>query len=204
MSSLSVEETIITVPSGSALGVEADSIDVREVNCTDLNATGATSLGTVTIETLALDAAQTKYVTWDSTTKALSYNSVSVSSGSLTLNSVYTIDAQGNASTTGAVTGNLLTISTTSNTAYMFSLKVVATTSAGNVAVFKKTVRAKNLAGTVTLGTSFDEWSDADAAINTATVDFVVSGTNIIMQATGVAGQTIAWNGVAEYLIRAV
>lgn len=106
-----------------------------------------------------------------------------------------TIYGTGTGNTVGAVTSDIYTQATANNTAYLLRFSIVGATAGGNTAIFITSVRAKNVGGVLTVGTSFDIWTDADAAISAATVAFVASGTNVIVRATGVGGQTIDWGG---------
>ncbi len=98
-------------------------------------------------------------------------------------------------STVGATTVTIYTFATSTDELYFHTVNLVAATSAGDTAVFTSQVKAKNAAGVVTIGTPFNNWEDIDAAIATASISFSVSGTNILLRATGVAATTIEWSG---------
>lgn len=93
------------------------------------------------------------------------------------------------------MTADVFTIGSTNNTTYLYSLGITAATAAGDTAVFRRSVRAKNVGGVLTVGAVFDNWLDSDAVIAGADITFIGSGTDVIARATGVAGQTINWRG---------
>ncbi len=109
----------------------------------------------------------------------------------------------GNALTAGAVTADVYTIATTSNTAYLYMFDIIGATPAGVTTVWSSSVRAKNVAGVLTIGTEFNSWDDSEAALATSSVVFVVSGTNILIRVTGVAAQVITWRGSVREILSA-
>lgn len=98
--------------------------------------------------------------------------------------------------TVGAGTTDLITVSIASNSVAVFTVNALGVTAAGDVAVFQKTLRVKNIAGVITIGDIIFEWSDIDSALN-ATDILPVGGAPgaVIFRAVGVAGQTINWYG---------
>lgn len=108
----------------------------------------------------------------------------------------------GTASTSGAVTGNVVTIAL-GGTAGAFSIEALvvgfeSSTPAG--------VAYKLIAGAITDGASAtvigtaDVTSNEDAALTAASVDLVASGNNVIVQVTGVAALDINWKASAKYI----
>jgi hypothetical protein len=62
----------------------------------------------------------------------------------------------------------------------------------GDSAAFKNTIRIKNLAGVVTLGSNATEYKDSqDGAY---AVSIVISSTNVLLQVKGKVGAIIDWN----------
>jgi len=68
--------------------------------------------------------------------------------------------------------------------------------------MYHKLIRYKNVGGTLTqlgstqtIGTDFE-----DAALSAADVTVTTSGTNILVQATGIAATTISWKPVYQII----
>lgn len=106
----------------------------------------------------------------------------------------------GTATTVNAVTADPVTI-TTSQSCILYNVFVAGATAAGNTVVFKRSVKVKNIAGVLTIGTGFDDWIDADAALAATTLTFVAAGANFIVRVTGVAAQTINWSAAVDELV---
>lgn len=124
------------------------------------------------------------------------------SSGGNTLTVQLTNRLQGTGTTIGATTADLVTFSLGATPgSYNFELKVVGfdavTPSATGFTVIG-TMRTTGAAATL-VGTP-DETVVEDIAMLTCDVDMVVSGNNLIIRTTGVAGLTIDWNTVATYV----
>jgi hypothetical protein len=118
--------------------------------------------------------------------------------GAVAMNDRSFIYSDGTAQTVGAVTSTIYTIATVSNSIHMITYNIVAATSGGDTAVFTANYRVKNVAGTMTVGTSLGSLSDADLAVSAATVAVTTSGTNILVRCTGVAAITLDWRGIAR------
>lgn len=86
-------------------------------------------------------------------------------------------------------------ILTTTDTTNLVTVEVTARDFSGNSGVWKFSVRVKNTAGTLTIGTPFLSASDIDAAINTATVTTGASGNFFNVIVTGIALTVIYWGG---------
>lgn len=99
---------------------------------------------------------------------------------------------QNSITTVGATTADLFTIPMPANSSSFFSVETIGMTGANAVAL-QSSVRAKNIIGTVTIGTPFNVQSNADVALTTTAHTWVVSGTNVIYRVTGVAAQTITF-----------
>jgi len=103
--------------------------------------------------------------------------------------------------TNNATVTTIYTHSTASPTTYSFDIEIIAirTDVAGDTANYRRLFKAKNIGGTVTVNdldqvstTDIASWDHEDNAAWNLTV--VVSGTNILIRVTGVAGQTIKWS----------
>lgn len=100
---------------------------------------------------------------------------------------------RGIVTTTNATPTTILTIGTVSDTAALISCEVIAhrTDTAGECAGYRRTLRAKNIGGTVTLGTVDSDYTGEDDA--NWDVTFSVSTTSILIKVTGAVGKTIDW-----------
>lgn len=110
---------------------------------------------------------------------------------------------QGTASVTGAVTGDIITFAlSASASVYRFEFKVTGRDTASGdgvgYSVFAS-VRTDGAAATVIESPFYD--ADEDNSLSTALIDVVASGNSIILQATGVAGQTINYSAVGYYVV---
>jgi hypothetical protein len=108
-----------------------------------------------------------------------------------------TVYSDGAQTTIGLASADIYTIPAAAETAYACSVVIVAKTSVVPIdtAVFKSTVRAKRTAGVLTISAPFDASSDVDVAIAASSVQFVVSGTDIVVRVNGVVGASILWVG---------
>jgi hypothetical protein len=103
------------------------------------------------------------------------------------------------ASTVGAVTAALATITPASNSVEMLKALVTGFNAANNQSVaYERTVRVRNNGGTVTLGTVQSDYTDEGAGLNTANCTFVVSGSDVQVQVTGVSAVTLSWKCVLQ------
>lgn len=124
------------------------------------------------------------------------------SSGSNTLTVQLTNRLQGTGTTVGATTADLVTFSLGATPgAFNFELKVIgfdAVTPSATGFTILGTMRTSGAASTL-VGTP-DETVVEDVGMLTSDVDMVASGNNLIIRSLGVAGLTINWNVVANYV----
>ena len=115
---------------------------------------------------------------------------------------VITNRLQGTGTTVGATTADLVTFSLGATPgSYNIEAKVIgfnASTPASTGFTVIGTVRTTGAAGALD-GTP-DETPIESIALITCDVDFIISGNNLIIRVTGVAGLTISWNVVATYV----
>lgn len=110
----------------------------------------------------------------------------------------YDVVASAAVNTIGAVTADILTIGTVTNAAYNITAYVPCLTLDGvSRGAFTVVLSAKNVGGTVSVSTVQSNVA-RDTPIVTATVTFPVVGTDIIMRANGIVGQSIRWFGAAK------
>lgn len=171
MSSLIQEELIFTVPDPSVLRPKVDTIEVENIECTNLTVTGTVSIASITI---------TGTITLVGTTTTVIENP--------------NLSAQ----TVGAVTVSMLTYAMPLDTISTIECIVSAITAAGETASIKATVRCKNIGGAGSVGSTFDFYSNPDAALTGIAVSFTLAGTDVDINAVGVAGETIRFSGVAK------
>lgn len=125
------------------------------------------------------------------------------SSGGNTLTIQLTNRVSGTATVVGAVTGNIVTFALGGAAAvYRFNFLVAGRDTATGDGVgytVDGSVRTNGAAATL-IATPFID-ADEDASLTTALLTVVVSGNNVILQATGVAGETINYNAVGYYVV---
>jgi hypothetical protein len=106
--------------------------------------------------------------------------------------------------TVGASTATLLTFATTLNSVHDFEATISGVDTANaNVATFVWRAKAKNSVGVVTV-TLIDQKRSRDAALATATTTIGASGSNVVVQATGIALLTIKWTTSVNVTTRSV
>lgn len=102
-------------------------------------------------------------------------------------------------STVGAVTGVLSSITPASNSVEMVKILVTGFNAANNQSVaYERTVRIRNNAGTVSLGTIQSDYTDEGTGLAAANCTFIVNGSAVEVQVTGVAAVTLAWKCVLQ------
>lgn len=111
---------------------------------------------------------------------------------------------QGETSTTGNVTADLITFDLGATPgAFKFHFELVAfesTTPAGLGYAIEASARTDGVSSTIILIPDADE--DEDVALEDANWDVVASGNNIILQVQGVSGLDINWGAVGTYVYR--
>jgi hypothetical protein len=101
---------------------------------------------------------------------------------------------QATVNTTNATPTTIATIGTASPQTLLITIRCAArqTTTTNNSAVYVLSYRAKNNGGILTLSGKLGLAESEDTAA--WDVNAVVSGQNVLVQATGVAAQTIVWD----------
>lgn len=99
----------------------------------------------------------------------------------------------GEGTTAGATTADCLTLTTSSNSAFTASVYVVGYETSGLVFGGQMIIVAKNLAGTASIVSELSKIKGGDAALTTADITAVASGSNVIIRTTGVATYNINW-----------
>lgn len=124
------------------------------------------------------------------------------SSGSNTLTVQLTNRLQGSGTTVGAVTADLITFNLGAVPgAYNIEAKVIGFNSTGPSSTGFTVIGTVTTTGAAaTIVPIPDETFVDDVALITADIDFIASGNNFIVRATGVVGLSINWLVVANYV----
>ena len=100
--------------------------------------------------------------------------------------------------TNSAVINPVITFVSTADTAYTVTTNVVGYCTAGNpgqTISYAVSSRIKNVGGVVSNAGNFGAALNMDGALPMAFVSHTVSGTSVIVNVTGVAGNTLIWRG---------
>ncbi len=124
------------------------------------------------------------------------------SSGSNTLTVQLTNRLQGTGTTVGATTSDLITFALGATPgAYNIEAKIAGFNASGPASTGFTVIGTVTTSGAAAIIVPTpDETFVDDISLVTADIDFVASGNNFIVRATGVAGLTINWNAVATYV----
>jgi hypothetical protein len=136
-------------------------------------------------------------------TVLLAGNTFSTSSGDLTLAPVtrtinlgnnYRLLSGARTLITGLATTTIASVTLANNSSSMVVIRValVNTTNGTDSASHDMTVRAKNLSGTIST-VIFNSLISADTSLNTSAVTIGTSGSDLLVQASGVAGIAVAY-----------
>jgi hypothetical protein len=122
------------------------------------------------------------------------------SSGSNTLTVELTNRLTGSGTSTNGSTVTLIDFALTNNQSYRFTFDVIGRdTTSGDTYGYKIFATVKRIAGVVSIiDTPFDD-SDEDNIL--ASLAIAISGTDIHVDATGVAGTTIIYKAVGTYVV---
>lgn len=156
----------------------------------------------VTDDGSAVPAANILEILGDDTTEN-NVNGIATTGDGNTVTVLLTNRLQGTASVTGAVTGDIITFALAAvASVYRFEFKVAGRdTGTGDAAAYSVFASAKtNGAAATIIEVPFYD-ADEDASLSTAMMTVVASGNSIILRATGVAGQTINYSAVGEYVV---
>ncbi len=158
-----------------------------------LNSTSNATKGRVIIGTNAIDQANNRLgigVAAPATTLDLLSNGVSEQKSMASL------------TTTNATAATLFTIPTVSNTVQLAKIRFTGiNTTTNNSVAYERTVRIKNIGGTVTLGVFQADYTNEDGPMSPCNVQAVVSGTNVLIQAIGIAATNINWKAILDRMV---
>jgi len=130
---------------------------------------------------------------------ATNINLSQITSGRIDINDNQSLLTDGTLSTTDNTPTVQYTFPTTTDYAYLITAKVVCAGSTKATATFKKSIKAKNIAGVVTLGVEFESWDDIDVALNGVYIQFGIVSTDIVLSVVGIL-DNIRWTGVLEVI----
>ena len=133
---------------------------------------------------------------------------VTITSGETTL----TISASGSGGGSGRITGSttttnatpttIATIATTTNATNLIEVYVNAyQTSASSYGVWKRTLTVTNVSGTPTIQAINSDVTKTSSGLSANSISFSVSGSNILVQVTGIAATTIGWKSAYEIIL---
>lgn len=108
-----------------------------------------------------------------------------------------TIEYEVTGTTTNATATTIFTLASTSNTNYY----IIATVSAfctsgtgiGGGGTFRQVKRVTNSAGTLTLSSTVENLTNTSATLSGISINITSSGTNILLQVTGLLANNIDW-----------
>jgi len=100
---------------------------------------------------------------------------------------------RGRTTTAGAVTSNLITQATLSNTTMTIQIIIAGYGSNNDGIGYYGTAVVKNVAGTATLINTVDLIKNSDASLAASNATVTVSGGNLLVNVLGVAGVNIDW-----------
>lgn len=99
--------------------------------------------------------------------------------------------------TVGAVNGAASIVAIDTDTVMLLKVMVTGREAATGLSVaYERTVKAKNVAGTVSLGAIQSDYTDEDQGMNQANCTFAVNAANVEVRVTGITAKTIDWKCV--------
>lgn len=108
----------------------------------------------------------------------------------------------GSTTTTNATPTTIATIATTTNSTQLIEVYVKAyQTSATNYGVWKRTLTVTNVSGTPTIQATNSDVTKTSAGLKAKSVTFTTSGSNVLVQVTGIAATTISWRSAYEIIL---
>lgn len=108
----------------------------------------------------------------------------------------------GSTTTTNATPTTIATIATTTNSTQLIEVYIKAyQTSATNYGVWKRTLGITNVSGTPTIQSTNSDVTKTSSGLKANSITFSVSGSNILVQVTGIAATTINWNSAYEIIL---
>jgi hypothetical protein len=113
-------------------------------------------------------------------------------------NSIY-LYASG--TTTDATATTIFTYPTATNNNYLIYAEVASKDTVSGGGAYLQTKMVTNTAGTINNVIQLENISNKSTAISTSSILITSSGTNIILQVTGVSGRTINWKALIRLVV---
>lgn len=107
--------------------------------------------------------------------------------------------------TTNNTPTTLVTVATATNNTYYIRITASVADSTGGVnsGTYKYSAKVKNLAGVLTISSTYDVVTALDGTLSTTSIAFNSSGTSVLVQAVGLAATTLKWFAVAKIITQA-
>jgi hypothetical protein len=155
-----------------------------------LSSTANATKGKVIVGSVAIDEANTRLgvgTTSPTTILDLEENSVK-----------YNL-SESSTTTSGAVNAVVATVTTSANSVELFKVMITGLRTNGTFEslAYERTVRIKNVGGTVTTATVQSDYTSEDSALSAANTSFIISGSSVDVRVTGVTACDITWKCVA-------
>ncbi len=101
--------------------------------------------------------------------------------------------------TTNATATTIIAFATATGSSYLVKWMTAArrTDISGSAAGFERIFRVKNIGGVITVGSVQSSYTDRDVGVN---VSVTTSGTNVLLQVSGIGSQSWDWNAAIEWL----
>lgn len=101
-------------------------------------------------------------------------------------------------STSGSVNAVISSITPANDSVELIKVFVTGVDAAFDSVAYERTVKVKNVGGTVSLATIQSDYTAEDNSLNTANCTFIVNGNAVDVRVTGVNAKTITWKCVLQ------
>lgn len=101
-------------------------------------------------------------------------------------------------STSGAVNAVIASITPALNSVELFKVSITGIDTSFNSVAYERTVRVKNVGGTVSINNIQADYTSEDFLLASANATFVVNASAVDVRVTGVGGTTITWKAVLQ------
>lgn len=101
-------------------------------------------------------------------------------------------------STTGSVNAVVSSITPANNSVELIKVFVTGVDAAFESVAYERTVKVKNVGGTVSLATVQSDYTAEDTTLSAANCTFIVNGNSVDVRVTGVNSKTITWKCILQ------